>query len=44
MYCIGADTGGTFTDCVLVDRAGNHRTDGDQPLHDIELGAGHAYR
>jgi N-methylhydantoinase A len=26
MYYIGVDIGGTFTDCVLVDRAGNHRT------------------
>ncbi|MEA2243587.1 MAG: N-methylhydantoinase [Solirubrobacteraceae bacterium] len=26
MYYIGVDIGGTFTDCVLVDRDGNHRT------------------
>ena len=25
MYYIGVDIGGTFTDCVLVDREGNHR-------------------
>jgi N-methylhydantoinase A len=25
-YYIGVDIGGTFTDCVLVDRDGNHRT------------------
>lgn len=26
MYYIGADIGGTFTDCVLVDQDGRHRT------------------
>ena len=26
MYYIGVDIGGTFTDCVLVDKQGNHRT------------------
>ncbi|MER7558641.1 hydantoinase/oxoprolinase family protein [Nocardioides sp. NPDC126508] len=26
MYYIGVDIGGTFTDCVLVDQNGNHRT------------------
>jgi len=26
MYYFGVDIGGTFTDCVLVDREGNHRT------------------
>ena len=26
MYYIGVDIGGTFTDCVLVDRQGNHRS------------------
>ena len=26
MYYIGVDIGGTFTDCVLIDRQGNHRT------------------
>ena len=26
MYYLGVDIGGTFTDCVLVDREGNHRT------------------
>jgi N-methylhydantoinase A len=26
MYYIGVDIGGTFTDCVLVDQQGNHRT------------------
>jgi N-methylhydantoinase A/oxoprolinase/acetone carboxylase beta subunit len=26
MYDLGADIGGTFTDCVLMDREGNHRT------------------
>ncbi|HZG90503.1 MAG TPA: hydantoinase/oxoprolinase family protein [Pseudonocardia sp.] len=26
MYYIGVDIGGTFTDCVLVDQDGNHRT------------------
>jgi N-methylhydantoinase A len=26
MYYIGVDIGGTFTDCVLVDRQGNHQT------------------
>ncbi|WP_433754496.1 hydantoinase/oxoprolinase family protein [Nocardia sp. CA-135398] len=26
MYYIGVDIGGTFTDCVLVDHYGNHRT------------------
>jgi N-methylhydantoinase A len=26
VYYIGADIGGTFTDCVLVDRDGNHST------------------
>src|SRR3979411_1716690 len=26
MYYIGVDIGGTFTDCVLVDRQGNHPT------------------
>jgi N-methylhydantoinase A len=26
MYYIGVDIGGTFTDCVLVDTDGNHRT------------------
>ena len=26
MYYVGVDIGGTFTDCVLVDRHGNHRT------------------
>ena len=26
MYYIGVDIGGTFTDCVLVDREGNHRS------------------
>lgn len=26
MYYVGVDIGGTFTDCVLVDRQGNHRT------------------
>ncbi len=26
MYYVGLDIGGTFTDCVLVDRQGNHRT------------------
>ena len=26
MYYIGVDIGGTFTDCVLVDQRGNHRT------------------
>ncbi|MFZ0873192.1 MAG: hydantoinase/oxoprolinase family protein, partial [Pseudonocardiaceae bacterium] len=25
-YYVGVDIGGTFTDCVLVDRQGNHRT------------------
>src|SRR5947209_7832083 len=25
MYYVGVDIGGTFTDCVLVDRQGNHR-------------------
>jgi N-methylhydantoinase A len=25
-YHIGVDIGGTFTDCVLVDQQGNHRT------------------
>src|SRR6266567_151685 len=26
MYYVGVDIGGTFTDCVLVDRQGNHRS------------------
>jgi N-methylhydantoinase A len=26
MYYLGVDIGGTFTDCVLVDREGHHRT------------------
>lgn len=26
MYYAGVDIGGTFTDCVLVDRQGNHWT------------------
>jgi N-methylhydantoinase A len=26
MYYVGVDIGGTFTDCVLVDRKGNHRS------------------
>jgi Hydantoinase/oxoprolinase N-terminal region len=26
VYYVGVDIGGTFTDCVLVDRYGNHRT------------------
>jgi N-methylhydantoinase A len=26
MYYVGVDIGGTFTDCVLVDREGNHRS------------------
>ena len=26
MYYVGVDIGGTFTDCVLVDRQGNHQT------------------
>jgi N-methylhydantoinase A len=26
VYYVGVDIGGTFTDCVLVDRQGNHRT------------------
>jgi N-methylhydantoinase A len=26
MYYVGVDIGGTFTDCVLVDEHGNHRT------------------
>ena len=26
MYHVGVDIGGTFTDCVLVDRQGNHRS------------------
>src|SRR5919201_2906571 len=25
MYYVGVDIGGTFTDCVLVDRQGNHQ-------------------
>jgi N-methylhydantoinase A len=26
VYYVGVDIGGTFTDCVLVDRYGNHRS------------------
>src|SRR5260370_35587228 len=43
MYYIGVDIGGTFTDCVLVDREGNHRTaktlsTKDDPVSGVQAG------
>ena len=45
MYYVGVDIGGTFTDCVLMDQEGNHRTaktlsTKDDPVSGVLAGLG----
>src|SRR6266511_3345741 len=44
MYYVGVDIGGTFTDCVLVDRRANHRTAKVLSTKDDPVAGGHEGR